>query len=297
MSRTCIIFNPAARGEKARKFRRYIEENRCDWALTPTTCAGDARRLARNAVESGFHTIVAAGGDGTLNEVLNGLAEAPGGFERARLGVLPLGTINVFARELRLPLDISKVCPILDAAREIRIDAGCAEFLREGRREQRWFLQLAGAGLDARSVELVNWEIKKKAGPAAYVIAGLQALTGERPRIEIQNGEQRATGDLILIGNGRFYGGNFPLFHKSDLQDGLLDAVVFDKIDWTSLPGMVWDFAWGKYFKEGSATYLQGKEFRLASESPASLQLEGELAGELPATITVAPRALRVVVP
>ena len=297
MSGTCIIFNPTARGEKARKFRRYLEETRCDWEMKPTTCAGDARRLAREAVGSGFETIVAAGGDGTLNEVLNGMADAPGGFEAARLGVLPLGTINVFARELRLPLDINKVCPVLDAAREIRIDAGCAEFTREGRPEKRWFLQLAGAGLDARSVELVNWEIKKKAGPAAYVIAGLQALTGDRPRIQIHNGSQSASGDLVLIGNGRFYGGSFPLFHKSDLQDGLLDAVVFEKIDWSALPGMLWDFAWGKYFKEGAATYLQGKEFRLASDSPASLQLEGELTGALPATISVVPRALRVVVP
>ena len=102
----CVIFNPSARGEKAKRFRAYLDEVRGDWALKPTTGPGAARRLATDAVLQGFQTIVAAGGDGTLNEVLNGIGDAPGGFKSARLGILPLGTINVFARELRLPLDI-----------------------------------------------------------------------------------------------------------------------------------------------------------------------------------------------
>ena len=129
------------------------------------------------------------------------------------------------------------------------------------------------------------------------VWAGFGALKRRKSKVLVKSADTTHEGDFVLIGNGRFYGGSFPLFHKSDLQDGLLDAVVFEKIDWSALPGMLWDFAWGKYFKEGAATYLQGKEFRLASDSPASLQLEGELTGALPATISVVPRALRVVVP
>ena len=102
----CVIFNPSARGEKAKKFRAHLEEAGHDWALKPTTRPGAARSLAAEAVREGFKTIVAAGGDGTLNEVLNGMADVPEGFSTARLGVLPLVTINVFARELRLPLNI-----------------------------------------------------------------------------------------------------------------------------------------------------------------------------------------------
>src|SRR5712691_3191908 len=101
--RTCVIFNPAARGEKAKRFRRHLDDLGSDCALKLTTAAGDARRLAAEAVAEGFEIVVAAGGDGTLNEVLNGIGDAPGGFEKARLGVLPLGTVNVFARELALP--------------------------------------------------------------------------------------------------------------------------------------------------------------------------------------------------
>lgn len=296
----CVIFNPSARGEKARKFRNYLEKSRGDWALKPTTGPGAARLLATEAVRDGFKTIVAAGGDGTLNEVLNGLADAPEGLRSTRLGILPLGTINVFARELRLPLDIEKVCSMLGDCRddeELQVDLGCAQYETTSGPQRRYFAQLAGAGFDARSVELVNWELKKKVGPAAYVVAGLQALGSTQPQITIRCDQQEAIGELILIGNGKFYGGNFPVFHKSDLQDGVLDAVVFPKVNWQSLPAHLLGFVTGKMFKEGGSIYLQGKEFALTSNTHAALQLEGELVGHLPARITIVPRALRVIAP
>ena len=92
--RTCVIFNPAARGDKARRLRRYLDDLRAQATLKLTAAAGDARRLAAEAVSEGFEVIVAAGGDGTLNEVVNGMGDAPEGFERARLGLLPLGTVK-----------------------------------------------------------------------------------------------------------------------------------------------------------------------------------------------------------
>jgi diacylglycerol kinase (ATP) len=293
----CIIFNPAARGEKARKFQAYLEKTRADWALKPTTGTGSARRLAAEAVAAGFKTIVAAGGDGTLNEVLNGISDAPGGFESARLGVLPLGTMNVFARELGIPLDVMRIWPLLESDSELRLDLGCAEYHANAGFERRYFAQLAGAGWDARSVELVNWELKKKIGSGAYVMAGFQALGGIRPTVTITCGSEKQSGELILIGNGRFYGGNFPIFHKGDLQDGILDAVIFPTVNWQTLPGHLFDFVRGRFFKEGGSIYLQGREFFLESSQRASLQLEGELVGELPARIFVVPKALRVVAP
>ena len=297
---TCVIFNPTARGEKAKRFRAYLEEERGDWELKPTTGPGAARQLASEAIREGFETIVAAGGDGTLNEVLNGMGDAPNGFEKARLGVLPLGTINVFARELRLPLAIKKVWPMLNGSTEgaeLHLDLGCAEYQIKSGQERRYFVQLAGAGFDARSVELVNWEIKKKVGPAAYLLAGLQAMGGNQPQVTIRCNGQEHTGELILIGNGKFYGGSFPVFHKSDLQDGVLDAVVFPKVNWQSIPGHMLNFVRGALFKETGGIYLQGKEFTLTANEHAGLQLEGELVGELPAKITILPRKLRVVAP
>lgn len=293
----CVIFNPAARGEKAKKFRKQLDQLRGSVVLKPTTAPQAARRLAAEAVRSGFKTIVAAGGDGTLNEVLNGMVDVAGGLDQTRLAVLPLGTVNVFARELRLPLNLHKGWPVIEAGSETRIDVGCAEFQGEGGNERRCFIQLAGAGFDARSVELVDWQLKKKIGPAAYVIAGLQALGSAPCEITISNGTETHAGELVLIGNGKFYGGSFPVFHKSDLQDGVLDAVILKKVNWQALPGHVWDFVHGSLFREGGSIYLRGQEFTLSSPVHAPLQLEGELVGKLPARITVLPRALRVVVP
>jgi diacylglycerol kinase family enzyme len=159
--RTCVIFNPAARGNKARHFRRHLDEIGGQSALKATTAPGDARRLAAEAVGEGFDLIVAAGGDGTVNEVLNGLGDAPDGFARARLGVLPLGTVNVFAREFKIPSRVERAWEILLHGRETRIDLPRAEFSVNGAPRRQYFIQLAGAGLDARAIELVDWEHKK----------------------------------------------------------------------------------------------------------------------------------------
>ncbi|HEV8541447.1 MAG TPA: diacylglycerol kinase family protein [Verrucomicrobiae bacterium] len=293
----CIIFNPTARGNKARRFQAELAKVRADWALKPTHCAGAARQMARDAVESGFETIIAAGGDGTINEVLNGIGDARDGFKRARLGVLPLGTINVFSRELRIPMKIAEAWPILERGHDLTVDIGCAEFQNGAGPETRYFLQMAGAGLDGRAVELVDWELKKKFGPGAYVVAALKALGSEQPRITIRNGKIGEAAQWVLIGNGRFYGGSYPVFHKGDLQDGVLDAVLFEKMDWARLPGHLWSFVSGRMFRGGASTYLQGQEFILESDRRAALQLDGEAAGELPARITVLPKALRVIAP
>jgi len=107
MSSTVIIFNPTARGDKAQALVPLLDSVASEVELRPTRGPGDAGTLAREAVESGFKTIVAAGGDGTVNEVLNGIAQAESGLLKARLAVLPLGTVNVFAKELGIPSNLA----------------------------------------------------------------------------------------------------------------------------------------------------------------------------------------------
>ena len=289
----CIIFNPAASGEKAKRFQESLEALDDTFALKPTHCAGAARQLAADAVREGHKTIIAAGGDGTLNEVLNGIGDVPEGFARVRFGVLPLGTINVFAREIRVPRKLEEVWSVFEKGHETTLDVGCAQLGSE----KRLFLQLAGAGLDARSVELVSWNLKKKVGPLAYIIAGLQALGGPQSRITVSNGQEEMTWELVLIGNGKLYGGSYPVFHKSDLQDGILDAVVLDRVHWSTLPGLGLDFVLGRFFKDGRSGYLRGKELLLQAEGRTAFQVDGEAAGELPVRVTVLPRKLRVITP
>jgi diacylglycerol kinase (ATP) len=294
--RTCVIFNPTARGEKAKRFRRHLDAFSSACTLKLTTAVGDARRLAAEAVAEGFEVVVAAGGDGTVNEVLNGIGDAPEGFERACLGVLPLGTVNVFARELLLPPKVERAWEVLCRARETRIDLPCAEYQANGQPQRRYFAQLAGAGLDARAIELVKWELKKKFGPLAYVLAGLHALRGEEAKVTAANGGNSAAGGLVLIGNGRLYGGQFRLFPKADLRDGLLEVCVFPRVNWFTLlrcgPSLLL-----RGTVPASVTHnFQAKTIRLTSPTPVPLEVDGELIGHVPATFSLQQAKLRVIV-
>ena len=295
--RICVIFNPAARGNKARHFRRQLDAIGSQCALKATAAPGDARRLAAEAVADGFDAIVAAGGDGTVNEVLNGIGDAPDGFARARLGVLPLGTVNVFARELKIPLRIGRAWDALQRGRETRVDLARVEFSAKGARQRRYFVQLAGAGLDARAIELVDWEHKKKIGPLAYLIAGLKALRESKPQIIARADGREISGELVLIGNGRFYGGSFALFPAASLSDGLLDVCAFPRVDWPvalrCLPGLLFR----KALPEGAVQRLRASRVELSAAPAAAFELDGEWVGRLPVTFSVERERLRVVVP
>jgi YegS/Rv2252/BmrU family lipid kinase len=292
-----VIFNPAARGEKARRFRRQLDVVGADCAFKATTAPGDARRLAAEAVRDGFDLVVAAGGDGTVNEVLNGLGDAPDGFARARLGVLPLGTVNVFARELKIPLRVGRAWEVLRRGREIKIDLPRVEFSTDGVLEKRYFCQLAGAGLDARAIELVDWRHKKQVGKLAYVIAGLKALREKKAAITVRANGQSATGGLVLVGNGKFYGGSFALLPAADLRNGLLEVCVLPRVDWLTLLRCAPNFLARRKLPEKLVRRFSTASFELSSETPAAFELDGEWVGKLPVTFSIEHEKLRVVVP
>jgi diacylglycerol kinase (ATP) len=293
---TCLIFNPSARGQKAEAFCTHFGSLYPNCVVRRTSAQGQARQLAAQAVREGFATILAAGGDGTANEVVNGIADVPQGLASVRLGIVPLGTINVFARELGLPRDPAGAARTLAAGREISIDLGRAEFTEGGRDQGRHFLQLAGAGLDARAVELVSWELKKKAGPLAYVAAGCQALREHQPHITVE-GTGTFSGQLVLLGNGRYYGGSFEFFPEASLRDGFLDVCVLPKVNmWSGLQALL-GMATGRVLRFWPARHFQTSSVTLRSSSRVGLQLDGEYVGELPAKFSVLPRALRVIVP
>jgi YegS/Rv2252/BmrU family lipid kinase len=295
--RTCVIFNPTAKGEKAKRFRRHLDEIGAQSALKLTAAAGDARRLAAEAVREGFEIIVAAGGDGTVNEVLNGLGEAPDGFARARLAVLPLGTVNVFAREMGIPRKLGAAWKAIREGRDTLIDLPAVEYSASGVRQRRFFAQLAGAGLDARAIELVHWDLKKKIGPLAYVWAGLQALNGAPSAITAAADGRSVDGGLVLIGNGRLYGGSFRVFPKADLHDGQLDVCVFPKVNWLTLAHCGPHLLLRGCLPSAVSEVFRAASLVLTSTAPTPLEVDGELIGHLPATFSVAPGRLRVIVP
>jgi YegS/Rv2252/BmrU family lipid kinase len=295
--RTCVIFNPAARGNKARHFRRQLNAIGAQCALKATTAPGDARRLAAEAVNEGFDLIIAAGGDGTVNEVLNGLGGVADGFARARLGVLPLGTVNVFARELKIPLRIERAWDVLQRGLEMRIDLPRVEFSANGTRQQRYFAQLAGAGFDARAIELVDLGHKKKIGPLAYLIAGLKALREKKPKIIVRAEGREIRGELVLIGNGHLYGGPLGIFPPADLRDGLLEICVFPRVNWLIFLRCLPDFVARQRLPECVVQRVRAAAFELDGEPASAFELDGEWVGHLPTTFSVEREKLRVIVP
>jgi len=295
--RICLIFNPSASGQKAQKLRARLERFACDCQFKPTTFAGEARPLATTAIHEGFDTIVAAGGDGTINEVLNGIGDHPEGFAKARLGVLPMGTINVFARDLKIPLAIEPAWQTILRGKEIRIDVPRVEYVCDGQRVSRYFAQLAGAGLDSRAVEMVNWDLKKKIGPLAYVVAGMKALGSRQSKITANCPAGSLTGELVLIGNGRFYGGNFVLFPKADPCDGKLELCVFPKVSWPIICLAGIGLATRSLHRLCGARQMRAETLTLTADQPTFLQLDGDNVGQLPAQFSVRPGLLRVIAP
>lgn len=295
--RACVIFNPAAKGQKAERFRRGLDEIAKEASLRQTAAPRDARRLAAQAIAEGFDTIIAAGGDGTLNEVLNGIGDVPDGFNRVRLGVLPLGTVNVFARELGLPTQPEKAWRILRLGRERRIDLPYFVNGSPETREQIYFAQLAGAGLDSRAIELVDWSVKKKVGPLAYVVAGLKAIGEPQAKITVTDGAHSVTGELVLVGNGRLYGGTFRVFPEARLDSGVLEVCVFPKVNWGVLARCGSRLLLTQKLPRTAVTRLRGTSFSFIAKATTRFEVDGELAGHLPAQLGIQPGALRVLTP
>jgi diacylglycerol kinase (ATP) len=267
-------------------------------AFKATAAPGDARRLAAEAVGDGFDIIAAAGGDGTVNEVLNGIGDAKG-FARTRFGVLPLGTVNVFARDLKIPLKLEYAWEVLRRGRERILDLPQVEFSQNGGSKKQFFIQLAGAGLDARAIELVTWSEKKRLGPLAYFTAGLKALREKKPRIRAREGSPATNssfdGELVMIGNGKLYGGTFHIFPDAEFNDGLLDVCVIPRTDfWTLLfcgPGLLLR----SKLPERMVKRFRAASFELSGDESAAFQLDGEGIGHLPARFSVGGEKLRVI--
>lgn len=293
MTKRLLIFNPAARGEKSRRLHRLIAEQAgTEVTLAETRAAGDAQEIAARAVADGFDVVIAAGGDGTINEVVNGL----GPHATAALGILPVGTVNVFARELGIPLKARAAWDIILRNRQRTLDLAAAEAADQ----RRYFVQLAGVGIDATAVLLASWELKKRIGPISYLWAGLQTLLRPHPPVEVvgKDNQVLATGTTVLLGNGRFYGGPFPVFPDARLDDGQLDICVFEQHRYRDMLRYVRGVISGTHTRFPDVRYFQAASVTCrVAPGDAPFELDGENAGQTPVRFMVRQGGLRVVVP
>ena len=280
---TVIIFNPKARSEKSRDLADVLREVAPEAELRMTNGPGDARRLAAEAARAGFRIVAAAGGDGTVNEVANGIAGTA-----AALGVLPVGTMNVFSKEHDLPEKLDAAWAVIRAGHQREIDLLAAN--------DTHFIQLAGVGLDAQVVKETTWESKKNLGPLSYLISAAQIAARTPPKLVIEAGGVQSEGSFVLIGNGRFYGAKIVLFPKARVDDGLLDVLIFKNIGYLDLAKYLAGVLLGRHTGMSGVEYFQVSEATVRSEQEVPVEVDGELSSVLPVRFRVAGK-LRLCVP
>jgi diacylglycerol kinase (ATP) len=249
---------------------------------------GDGARLARAGVEEGFDVVCAIGGDGTVNEAINGLAgtEVP-------LAIIPTGTVNVLAMELGIPLDPPDAVRLLEAGTVSWIDLGLAG--------ERYFGLMAGVGMDAAVVASLSPVMKKAFKEAAFAVQGLaNYLTKEEPRIRVTCEERSVEGYFAVFGNASNYGGGFGITPLADMRDGLLDVCVLKDKSFLSTISYWTAALINAHLRHPKVEYFRTEAARVATVEPDKevlVQTDGEMAGKLPLSCSVVPHALRVVVP
>ena len=287
MPETIVILNPTAGSpEHVRSWQERVESLAGDCPVRVTSHPGEAEELAQRAIDEGFTRIVAAGGDGTVNQVANGLAD-----RKAALGVLPMGSVNVFAMELGLPLHNLRRCwDIIEDTNIRQIDLPIAN--------GRYFVQLAGVGLDAQVVKETSLAFKRSFGPLSYLISAAQIAARQPPKLFIESEETSVEeGSFVLVGNGRLYGGPFPFFKHAIVDDGLFDVVVFKRLGYLEIVKYLQDVVFSSDIKVPEIEYFQTRQLRITSEQDVPLELDGELAGNCPVEFRIRGKALRVLTP
>lgn len=287
VTETIVILNPTAGSpEHVRSWYERIESLAGDCPVRVTSHPGEAEALTRRAVDEGFPCVVAAGGDGTVNQVANGLAGSS-----ATMGVLPMGSVNVFAMELGLPLhNLQRCWDVIEDANVRLVDLPCAN--------GKYFVQLAGVGLDAQVVKETSLAFKRSFGPLSYLISAAQIAARQPPKLSIESENTSVQeGSFVLVGNGRLYGGPFPFFKHAIVDDGLFDVVVFKRLGFLEIIKYLQDVVFSSDIKVPEIEYFQTRQLRLTSEQDVPLELDGELAGNCPVDFQIRERALRVLAP
>jgi YegS/Rv2252/BmrU family lipid kinase len=299
-----LIHNPnaggggAARRSKLDEARRILESRGIQADLTETTGPGEATDIARRAGGDGRQLVIACGGDGTINEVVNGLAGSSNGH-RVPLALLPAGTANVLAKELELSWDIPVAADQLVRGEVRDIALGLATPLLEPQKA-RYFLSVAGAGPDGRITYAVDLELKARMGILAYWLQGAREVFNYKfQHFRVTSEAQTFDVSLVIVGRTKHYGGPFKITTQADLfedQFELLGLTTQSGLKYLSYLPTLW---FGDLRKEEGVFFW--KSNRLVCEpldgDPTYAQVDGEPLSRLPVEFRIVPQALRLLVP
>lgn len=290
--RALIVFNPIA-GQASTLEQDIVAA--CDvwrehgWTvdICPTAGPGDGTRIAREAAAQGYDLVVAAGGDGTVNEVVNGLA----GTQTA-LAALPVGTVNVWVREIGLPLQPRAAAEALLYAKVRAIDLG--------RAGDRYFLLMAGVGFDAAVTAEVHAHEKRRLGIFAYILRAYELawrFQGTRVRIVIDGKVVRSRVLMVVLGNSQLYGGVLKVTARASMDDGLLDVCIIKGNSLRSAPLRVLSILLQRYTLDPKIEYHRARIVRIETGRGLPVQVDGDHIGNTPMIFEAVPGALRALLP
>lgn len=290
--RICLIVNPTAGQSRPGQSLADVTECLGSWCRSVTVRETDSRgageRIAKAIQPGEFDLVVAGGGDGTINEVLNGLGD------HTPLGILPLGTANVLARELKIPLnDVAAACEVLRTCRAHPVDLGVCN----GRK----FALMVGIGFDAETVKEVPPNVKDLIGAPAYVLSGLRVLNQmQKPlryRLTLPRGRIVSRGMMLVVANASSYAGDLQIAPLASLEDGLLHLCLFRERSKLAFLGQLFQVLRRKQLQDPNFLYQMAPWVRVHCDPPAAVQLDGDYFGRTPVDIRCLPGAVRIVRP
>jgi diacylglycerol kinase (ATP) len=295
--RAVIIYNPQAgqlrRGglDGLQRAAEILGGCAAQVELVPTEAPRTAGRAAAEAIRKGADLIVAAGGDGTISEVAEGLA-----YSHVPLAILPAGTANVLAHEARIPRSITRAASGIGDLVPHRVPLGCIEIRGE---EARYFVLMAGAGFDAQIIYELHDPLKMRLGKLAYFLGGVQFLGRRLEEVDVTFDGARKRCSFALISKVRNYGGDFEIATQVRLEDPEFEVVLFEGSDsWRYLRYLA-GVATRRLAHLDGVCFARTRSVDLESVNghPVYLQADGELIGALPARIRMVPDALTLLLP
>ncbi|WP_088005756.1 diacylglycerol kinase [Indiicoccus explosivorum] len=294
MKRARIIYNPTSGREI---FRRHLPEvlERMERAGYETSChattgPGDAIRAAKIAVQREFDTVIAVGGDGTLNEVVAGVSESE---RRPKIGLIPMGTTNDFARAVHIPRDIDKAIDIITAGKTIPVDVGVMN-------GNRYFINIAGGGRLTELTYEVPSKLKTVLGQMAYYLKGIEMLPSIRPsnvRIEYDGNVMEGSVMMFLVGLTNSVGGFEKLAPDASINDGKFTLLILRDVNIAEFIRLATLALRGEHLSDPNVLYVKASTIAITSEERVVLNLDGEYGGALPAVFENLARHIDVFVP
>ena len=309
MNGTLVIVNPASAGGRTARdwplVQRCLVDAGVDFEPRITSATGDATRLAREALRDGYARVVAVGGDGTLNEVVNGFFD-PQTCEPvnpdAVLGMIPSGTGGDFRKSAGIPMAHAAACALLARADVRSVDVGRIDYHGGGAPDPRWFVNIADCGIGGDVVRRVNASRKSRGGTATFLWHSLAALAtfGSRMvRVEVDGESIEGPMQNVVVANGGFFGGGMRIAPMARIDDGMFDVVLVADVGLrralAGLPGLYK----GRHVGRPGITVRRGRVVAVTplEQRPILFDVEGEQVGRAPATLTCLPGALRLCAP